>query len=167
MAITRKPKFTIIQDTREQEGKGWNFRASANANKMKRKKLDVGDYCIEGMENIICIERKTIGDLWSTLGLQKNYERFLREWDRAKNHQMKYLIIEGTVADINRGYQWSKVSANLIHAKLTSLQVKHNVHVIFAGRKDVAQSYTRSLLDKLYRYYLDGILKESEGDAAS
>lgn len=167
MAVSRKPKFTIVRDTREQEGKGWNFRASKNCAGVVREKLDVGDYSIKGLENIVCIERKTIGDLWSTLGLQKNYERFLREWDRAKNHRMKYLIIEGTLADVNRGYRWSKVHANLIHAKLFSLQVKHNVHVVFAGRQDVARAYVRKLLDKLYRYYLDGVIKEPVNEPAS
>ena len=167
MAITRKAKFTIIRDTREQAGKGWQFRASKNCAGVVRQKLNVGDYSIKGMEDIICIERKTIGDLWGTLGLQKNYERFLREWTRAKNHRMRYLIIEGTVADVDRGYKWSKVSPALIHAKLISLQVKHNVHVIFAGRQDKARAYTRRLLDKLYGYYLDGIIKEPKNESDS
>ena len=153
-----RKKFTIIRDTREQEGKGWIFRASSNCNGMIQRKLDVGDYSIDGMENIIVVERKTIGDLWNTLVKTANYDRFLREWDRAKNHRMKYLIIEGTVADIDKGYKWSKVRPALIHAKLISLQVKHNVHVIFAGRLDKARAYSRRLLDKLFRYHLEGII---------
>lgn len=167
VVVSRKAKFTIVRDTREQEGKGWQFNASKNCTGVVREKLDVGDYSIKGMEKIICIERKTIGDLWGTLGFQKNYERFVREWARAKKHRMKYLIIEGTVADVDAGYRWSKVSSNLIHAKLISLQVKHNVHVIFAGRQDKARTYTRRLLDKLYAYYLDGIIKEPEDESDS
>ena len=164
MAIARKSKFTIIKDTREQKGKGWNFRASKNCAGMVRQKLDVGDYCVKGMEKIICIERKTIGDLWGTLVSQKNYERFLREWERAKNHRMKFLIIEGTLADIDRGYRYSKVSPELIHSKLISLQVKHNVHIVFAGRQDRARKYVRRLLSQLYQYYINGIVKEQKNE---
>jgi ERCC4-type nuclease len=159
-------KFTIIRDTREQKGKGWMFRASANCAGMEKEKLDVGDYAIKGLEDTIMIERKTIGDLWGTLGNQKNYQRFLREMNRAKNHRMKFLIIEGSLADVDRGYQWSKVSANNIHAKLVSLQVKHNLHVIFAGRTDRARGYVRKLMAKLYRYYLDGTIQKVDNVAS-
>lgn len=153
-----KKKFTILRDTREQKGKGWMFRASANCEGMISKKLDVGDYSIKGLEDIIMVERKTIGDLWGTLGNPNNYERFLKEWNRAKNHRMKYLIIEGTLRDVNAGYKWSKVKPAIIHARLISLQVKHNVHVIFAGRLDIARAYVRKLFDKLYRYRQQDII---------
>ena len=153
-----KDKFTIIRDTREQKGKGWEFRASSNCYKMEKRKLDVGDYAIAGLEDTIMVERKTLGDLWNTLGRTENYKRFLREMDRAKDHRLKYLVIEATLADINGGYRFSKIKAANIHAKLISLQVKHNVHVIFAGRKDLAQAWVRKLFDKLFRYNKDGLL---------
>lgn len=156
-------KFTIIRDTREQKGKGWNFRASANCNKMVIEKLDVGDYAIQGLEDTIMFERKTIGDLWGTLGNTKNYQRFLREMKRAQNHKLKFLIIEGNLADIDKGYRYSQVSANNIHAKLTSLQVKHNLHVIFAGNGKRAQTYVRRTMAKLYRYYLEGTITKVNG----
>ncbi len=79
MAKKKKPpiKFMIIRDTREQKGKGWKFRASANCLGVEEIKLDVGDYAIKGLEDTIMIERKTLGDLWGTLGGPKNYLRFL------------------------------------------------------------------------------------------
>lgn len=165
--MSKKNKFTIIRDTREQKGKGWAFRASANCNGMEEKKLDVGDYAIKGLEDLIMIERKTIGDLWGTLGGPDNYKRFLREIDRAKNHQLKFLIIEGSLKDIDGGYRWSKVTSNNIHAKLISLQVKHNVHVIFAGRLDRARTYTRRLMSKLYKYHADGIIGKATNAKAN
>lgn len=155
---TPPKKFKIIRDTREQKGKGWNFKASSNCWGQKIQKLDVGDYTVDGLEDILMIERKTIGDLWGTLGNQTNYKRFLREVDRAKDHKLKFLVIEGNVADVNRGYRYSKVPVENIHAKLISLQVKHNIHVIFAGRKDIARAYVRRLMHKVFRYSLDGLV---------
>jgi len=157
-SIPKEDKFKIIRDTREQAGKGWIFRASANCSGMKKHKLDVGDYTIEGLEDKLVVERKTIGDLWNTLGTKKGYERFLREWDRAKNHRLKFLVIEASIKDIDAGYRWSKVRPSLIHARLISLQVKHNIHVIFAGRLDKARGYIRRLFDKLFRYHRQGII---------
>ena len=153
-----KDKFTIVRDTREQKGKGWNFRASDNCYGMEKKKLDVGDYAIKGLEDVVMLERKTLGDLWNTLGRTENYKRFLREMDRAKNHKLKYLVIEATLGEVNGGYKFSQVSPALIHAKLISLQVKYNVHVIFAGRQDVARAWVRILFDKLFRYNKQRIL---------
>jgi ERCC4-type nuclease len=163
MAYARKAKapedkFTIIRDTREQKGKGWAFRASGNCYGVEQKKLDVGDYAIAGLEDVVMIERKTLGDLWGTLGRTENYKRFLREMERAKDHKLKYLVIEATLAQVNSGYRYSRVSPANIHAKLVSLQVKHGVHVIFAGRQDAARKWTRNLFDKLFRYHKEGIL---------
>ena len=45
--------FNIIVDTREQ--KPWDFNDNFNTTKAK---LDTGDYSIEGLEHILCIERK-------------------------------------------------------------------------------------------------------------
>jgi len=152
------PKFTIIRDTREQEGKGWLFRASANCDGVEIKKLNVGDYTVKGLEDVLAIERKTIGDLWNTLGASKNYQRFLREWKRGENHKFKFLIIEGSLADINKGYRWSKVPVATIHAKLLSLQIHHNVHVVFAGRMDNARAYVRRLMSKVFKCHQEGTL---------
>jgi len=163
MAYARKAKapaykFTIMRDTREQKDKGWAFRSSGNCYGMESKKLDVGDYTIAGLESVIMVERKTLGDLWGTLGRTENYERFLREMERAANHRLKYLVIEATLAQVNSGYKFSKVPPANIHAKLISLQVKHGVHVIFAGRQDLARKWTRSLFDKLFKYHKEGII---------
>jgi len=154
----QQKKFTIIRDTREKKGKGWNFRASANCAGVEIEKLDVGDYTVKGLEDVLMIERKTIGDLWNTLGRAVSYKRFLREMKRAENHKMKFLIIEGTLADIDRGYRYSQVPVANIHAKLVSLQLKHNLHIIFAGRIDRARAYVRQLLDKMFRYHEEGLL---------
>ena len=146
----------IIRDTREQKDCGWNFRASSNCDGMEIKKLDTGDYSISGFENLVMVERKTIADLWGTLTVGK--ERFMKEMERAKNIPARFLIIEGNIGDIDKGFRYSKVSPEYIHGFLISLQVKYGIHVIFAGRTDQAQAYTRRLLYKLFKYCLDGTL---------
>lgn len=165
MAVVRNAgkadPFVIIRDTREKKGHGWQFRSSSNCGGMEIIKLDVGDYTIKGLENLIMVERKSLGDLWGTLGNPNNYKRFLREMNRAKKHPYKFLVIEATLADLDRGYSWSKVPSNNIHGKLVSLQIKHNLHVIFAGRQDRARQYVRRLLVKMNAYYKEGLLENA------
>jgi len=152
-------KFAVIKDTREKTG--WKFRASANCSGMVTRKLDTGDYSISGYEDLIMIERKSISDLWNSL--LNGRERFLREMERAKEIPLRYLIIEGTMKDINAGIRYSKVKADFIIASLVSLEVKYGIHVIFASkRKDVCQTYVRKLLLKLFQYCEDGIVKKNE-----
>ena len=152
-------KFTVIRDSREKAGHGYKFRASANCLPMKTHKLDVGDYSIEGYEHIIMVERKTIADLWGTL--VQGRVRFMKEMERAKDHRVKYLIIEGSLADVNKGIRYSKVRAEYIISSLISLEMKHGVHVIYTSKRpDIAQAYVRRLLKKLFRYCEDGVFRD-------
>lgn len=154
-------KMTIIRDSREKDGSGWNFRASANCNGMEVAKLETGDYSLKGFENIVMIERKTITDLWGSLVQQR--DRFMREMERAKAYPIRYLIIEGTMSDIMSGIRYSKVRPTYILNSLISLEVKYGIHVIFTNRRtDVAQQYVRQLLSKLHEYCVKGIVCQTK-----
>ena len=50
--MSKHDDFTIIIDTREQQP--WTFEHYTTAN----RKLDTGDYSVEGLENLLAIERK-------------------------------------------------------------------------------------------------------------
>ena len=150
-------KFRIIRDSREKKDNGWDFRASANCLGMEVKKLDVGDYSIEGYEHLIMIERKSIADLWHTL--VQDRERFIRQMERARPVCAKYIIIEGTLKDVMDGIYWSKVRPEFILSSITSLEVKYGVHVVFTSKRtDVSQAYVRRLLAKLFQYCEEGII---------
>lgn len=153
-------KFCILRDSREKEGKGWNFRSSANCSGVITRKLETGDYSLLHYEDLIMIERKTIGDLWGTL--THGRERFIKEMERAQDYPVRYLVIEGTLADINRGFRYSKVRPEFIFASLTSLQIKYGIHVIFTHKDTkVAQAYVRKLLAKLFQYCEDGVIRKN------
>jgi ERCC4-type nuclease len=151
-------KMTIIRDSREKDGSGWKFRASANCNGMEVAKLETGDYSLKGFENLVMIERKTITDLWGSL--VQGRERFMREMERAKAYPIRYLIIEGTLAEVMSGIRYSKVPPQAILATLTSLEVKYGIHVIFTSKRtDIAQEYARRLLAKLFEYCSQGVVQ--------
>ena len=75
----KAPDFMVIKDTREQEG--YYFSKYNTCAGMIERKLDTGDYSIEGMEEFICIERKgCVEELAVNLG-QKKYA-FMNEISR-------------------------------------------------------------------------------------
>ena len=114
---------------------------------------------------MIMIERKSLTDLWGSL--LQGRERFMREMDRAKKIPARYLVIEGTLADVQKGIpkRYSRVRGDTIIGTLISLEQKYGIHVIFTSKeKSVAQRHVRHLLKKLYQYCVDGIIKKEEED---
>jgi ERCC4-type nuclease len=85
--------ITIIQDTREQLELDFSgFRGV----KTIRKGLKTGDYSIDGYEDAICWERKSVADCIGTL--TGGHERFLREMERMQSYEEKYILIEHTAS---------------------------------------------------------------------
>jgi ERCC4-type nuclease len=88
----------IITDTREQLPY-WTTT---------KRKLEVGDYTTDKLENVFHIERKSLQDLYGTL-VQGN-GRFKYELWRAAYYQIKLeVFVEGTLDDfINKRFPYGK-----------------------------------------------------------
>lgn len=139
----------MIRDSREK--RGYKFTASKHFAGTITEKLDAGDYSIKGLEGYIVIERKeTIDELCSNLG--KERARFFREIERMKGVKHKYIVIEDYASSVFKP-RFSGMSSSSILGSLTSLMLKHDVHVIFAGTERVAKEIVRKLLLKAWDYY--------------
>tara|TARA_R110000824_G_scaffold143199_12_gene310810 strand:- start:10049 stop:10540 length:492 start_codon:yes stop_codon:yes gene_type:complete len=80
--------FTIVEDTRER--KPWSF-SFFGADQVRRK-VDTGDYTIEGYEGDITIDRKrNVDELY--MNLFKEYSRFKREMERMEGMEA-YILCE-------------------------------------------------------------------------
>ena len=64
--------FKVITDSRERTP--YKFKNSVT------RKLDTGDYSIEGYEYQVCVERKTKADAYGTIGNGRS--RFIKELQR-------------------------------------------------------------------------------------
>ena len=72
-------RFKIIKDTREKKGHGWWFEEDAYCIGTEVSKVDVGDYAIEGMEHLLCIERKeSVSEFAGNCG-EKRFHRELEK----------------------------------------------------------------------------------------
>lgn len=79
-------KFVIVVDTREQKELVFGKFA------IEKKCLSAGDYSIQGYEDQITFERKSVQDLVGTL--IGGHERFLREMERMRAYKVRYILIE-------------------------------------------------------------------------
>ncbi len=67
------------------------------------RKLEAGDYSIEGYENVVAVERKTANDFYGSIVNNKNTDnrdRLEREFERLENYKFKALVIEEEEQDI-------------------------------------------------------------------
>ena len=149
-------EFTIIIDTREQ--KPWTFESHAIAN----TKLDTGDYSIEGLENILCIERKrNVAEIANNI----TEDRFKDVIDRIKTYKFPFILLEFNINDVLRypigstipKKLWSKIriSPQYIMKHLIDMQVEHNIHVIFCGDSSNAEKIALSIMRRVYKMNLE------------
>ena len=97
MAKTKAPNYTVIQDTREQDG--WWFTKYDKCDGMEVGTLATGDYTIKGFEDVVCIERKaSVTELANNLGKKK--KAFYNEMERMQDFVFKFLIFEFSLTEV-------------------------------------------------------------------
>ena len=156
--------FTIIKDTREK--KGYTFEASRTkyhvCKGMVLRKLDTGDYSIEGLEDKICIERKaSVVELANNVGFDKR--RFTNEIERMKDFPHRFLILEFSLTDLMSFPEGSdipekeisklKISNKYMLRFLMELQINENINVIFCDSKKNAKWTVLSILKRINEKY--------------
>ena len=162
----KAPQYVVVKDTREQEG--YFFNEFNTCKGMVERKLDTGDYTIDGLEDKICIERKgCIEELAVNLGQKKH--AFLNEIDRMKTYDHKFLILEFSLEDLlkfpdesripNKNKGSLKITGKYILKCLMEFQIYDGIQVVFCGNKHNAFLLVSSLLKRLNEKYTTGKLK--------
>lgn len=150
--------FTIIIDTREQLPYGFDSLKNGGKNlvvPIKFKGLPTGDYSIEGFEDTIAIERKSLEDLYSTLGHAR--ERFEREFIRLNRLDCAVVAVEATLSEIYNPYSYSsdwrsKLAPLSVLGTIAAWKVRYsNVQWLFCGNRTLTELMIYQLLEKYYQ----------------
>jgi ERCC4-type nuclease len=113
--------------------------------------LDHGDYQIEGLPNLITIERKqSIDELCKNLG--KHRARFERELQRMQVCKYKYVVIEDSWYSM-QDPDFSKLHYHAILGSIITFMIRYGVHFIFANNRKWAHRITKKLLMKAYEQH--------------
>lgn len=148
--------FTIIVDTREQIP--WEFGLHTTS----KKKLDTGDYSMEGFEDIFVIERKrSVSEIANNI----TEHRFKDVLDRMHKIKHKFILFEFDLDDIYNypvGSDvpkkiWDKLKINYkyILKYLSEIQIKYDIHIIYCGCSENAEKMAVSLMKRIYDIYND------------
>lgn len=162
--MAKSKPFTIIKDSREQEG--YTFEASSSryhkCEGMVVRKLDTGDYSIEGLEDKLCIERKaSVVELANNVG--HDQVRFMKEIERMKTFPYKFLILEFSLSDLMNypngtnipEEDWGKlkVTNRFMLKMIMEFQLYHDVHVMFCDSKKNAKWAVLSIIKRINEIY--------------
>jgi hypothetical protein len=160
----KTPPFTVIKDTREQDG--WTFERFDTryhtCTGMVLQKLETGDYSLKGMENIFCIERKgSVAELAQNLG--KDKYRFFAEIERMKSIKHSFLILEFSLNNVMMFPEGSNIpeekwedihiSNKYMLKMLTEIQINSNIQVVFCDSRKNAKLFVASLMKRINEMY--------------
>ena len=124
MTEQKPPPFCFIIDTREQTP--WELPEGVS------RKLDIGDYSVDGFEAIMAIERKSFDDLYKCLGT--DLARFTKQMKALGKLQYKALLIESTANAIMYGHPISGIKGKVAMIRLLHLCVTNGVPLFFCDR---------------------------------
>ena len=153
-SITGKiPKPVVLVDTREQ--RPFSFARFPNWIAGERTAtLPVGDYSIEGMEDILALERKSLEDLVGTL--MHGRERFFAMCEKMAQYRHRAIVVEGTYEDVKSPYPSNFTTAhpNGVAGTLDAVEAKFGIPVIYTSRhKDLAEEKVASYLSKHFTFW--------------
>jgi len=152
----RIPKPIVLVDTREQKPLPLYVNHPNWIGGERRVALKTGDYTVQGMESLLCLERKSLADLVACTVISR--QRFLTACGRLARFQWKAILVEATFEDIKGGFEQfeipSEVHPNAVWGTLDAIEAKFGIPVIYTSTvQDLATERAASWLSKHFTYW--------------
>jgi ERCC4-type nuclease len=147
-------QFIAISDTREQLPLEFD---SPYIERVVTRKLDTGDYSIEGLEDILCIERKgSLAEFYRNV----TQKRFEDELVRMQAYKYRYLVLEFSLSEVMaipyslglsaKQREMCKLSPKYVMGRIAEIQVDYNVNVVFAETRDIVTDVVTNIMRRVY-----------------
>lgn len=141
----RKNCMTVVIDSREQCP--WLFHGYGV--ETVREGLPSGDYSVEGYQDRIALERKSLDDLVGSFSAGR--DRFEREMVRLSALEFSAVIVEASAEDVVRHRYKSRMHPNAVLQTCFSWTVRHGIPFLFCGSRRHAEYVCHGLLQKFVR----------------
>lgn len=147
-------KYTVLKDNKEKSG--WFFYPDKDCAGMKDVHLKTADYTIEGLEELLCIERKkTVAELSQNI----TELRFAKEIERMMKFKYRYIICEFDMYKITVFPKESglpehiikklKIPPGYIKLKISEYE-RAGIKVILAGNKYQGFLFAKKIFKEVY-----------------
>jgi ERCC4-type nuclease len=154
-SITKQiPKPVVIIDSREKNPFAFTGHTNWIAGTVRRK-LEAGDYSVEGMEALLSLERKSLSDLITTLMQCRG--TFFKECKRLARYRWRAILVEASYEDIKSPYLdelCTLAHPNAVCGSLDALEARFGIPVIYTSRnRALAEEKAASWLSKHFTYW--------------
>ena len=133
-----KPSPVIVIDRREQCA--WQFENLPS----EPGTLTTGDYSLKGLTHLVAIERKSLDDLLSCIGRER--DRFKRELQRLRAYRFRCLIVETDYSALEAGEWRSKIQPASVLGSLAAWQAQYSLPIWLAGEHEAAARFAERYL---------------------
>lgn len=154
--------YTVLRDTSEKKGKGWQFPTSDTCLGTVEKNLYTGDYSLDGYydNKIFCIERKgAVTEFVANLTQKEKWDDFKQELERLEEFRFPFIICEFPYS-LFENYphgsgipfqSWSKirVKPQFLIKRLWEIQLRFKTKILFAnlGGETAASSLFKRIVE--------------------
>jgi ERCC4-type nuclease len=128
----------IVIDTREQTPLTFDTLPSQVGT------LDTGDYSVRGLEHLISIERKSLPDLLTCVGRER--ERFKRELRRLRGYRFRLLLVECSAADLECGAWSGQLKPAHVIGSLAAWSAQYSLPIWLGGDHEGAGRFAERWL---------------------
>jgi len=157
VATTEIDLSTVVVDTREQKPL-WTPEKDG----VVRATLASGDYSLVGYEERMAIERKSVADLFGSIG--RGRDNFLMETRRLHEMPVSGLVVEGTLANVNNyEYRGNMTGNHAIGVLLSWFCVNYHVPAMLCGTRTLTRAVILAWL-RMGKDKLDGRSHHTVGD---
>jgi len=162
--------FSVVADSREQQP--YKFEGLlANADQkhavikvpVERRALEVGDYSIHGMTDLITIERKSKEDLYSSISQRReNFEQRLKKM--CLEYTIAFVVVEAGWDDLLLNPpKHTQFNPKSLSRTIDAWMIRWpRVHWVMMPGRDMAEAKTYRLLERFYWAYREGKWFEAE-----
>lgn len=130
----------VIFDSKEQ--KPWVLDPRSFS--MEKRNLLTGDYTLAGYEDRICVERKGLGDLVSSVIHEWLIHR--KRWYRMAAFDMAAVVVEADIGDVIAKRYESEANPMSVLGKVNTIFIDHNIPVYFWGNRTNCTTMVESYL---------------------
>jgi len=138
--VAASDRLTVLCDRREQ--KPWTF--SPERFTVVPATLSAGDYTVAGLEDVVRIERKALGDLVNTV--VHDWMRFRKELYKLAGYQVGIIVVEAEITDVTLKRYESDADPKSVLGRCDACFLDHGVPVFFWGPRSVCQGVVEQFL---------------------
>lgn len=132
----------IIVDTREKKNSHILKYFITHDIDYKLQKMDVADYQIEGLNNLVVDRKQNLDELARNLMNRNDHARFWKEVRRAKENNIKLIVLcehGGQIKDIKSVANWhskySPVSGRALMDEIYRVHIAYGVEFLFCDKR--------------------------------